>query len=130
MMWLDAILTIIQLAVLAVLLTKVRPLREGVGRLEASAKTSLEAAAVLKVEVEEVKRLDAEDRAELKRLLLLALQLSLAIGRGEAATKRIEDQAQGVADNFAAAQKRANEVDSDEAGAAADAAVKGDVEGS
>ncbi len=60
------------------------------------------------------------------RLLLLSLQVSVALGHNSAATKRIEEQALGVATNLEASHDRADRIQNGQPGEAADAAAQGE----
>ncbi len=89
-----------------------KTLRDVVNRLE-------ESAAAVKIGAEKAQE-------GIERLLLLSLQVSVALGQNSAATKRIEEQAVGVANNLEASQERADRVMNGAPGEAADAAAQGE----
>lgn len=105
-------------------------LRDVVNRIEVASEVNRvateKAAAIsdsLKVGVEAAKLLAGLDRDKLQDLILLTDRLGVRVDAGVATGLRNEQRAIGVADNLAAAQRRADETQSSEAGAAADAAA-------
>lgn len=105
-------------------------LRDVVNRLEDAAKLQQSAtekaaniADSLKVGVEAARLLAGLDRDKLQDMILLLDRLKTKVDTGIATGIRNENRAIGVAEDLAAAQKRADEVESGEAGAAADAAA-------
>jgi hypothetical protein len=99
-------------------------LRDVVNRLETAAQASAAAAEVLKVDVAASKQLAEMDRATVRRVEVFLDHLSRKVEEGAATGMRIEKAASGVAEDLAAAHKRADEAGEGEAGAAADAAAQ------
>lgn len=93
-------------------------LRDVVNRLE-------EGANVLKLGLETAKQLAEQDRAQLQKLIVLLDRVTIKVDAASAATTRIESAALSVADDLAAAHKRADDTHhSEPAGTAADAAAQ------
>lgn len=99
-------------------------LRDAVNRLDAAAVESKAAAESLKIGVETVRQLAELDRAQIQRLIILLDRLAIRVDAGTAASTRIEQHAVGVAEDLAAAHRRANAVEPGDHGAAADAAAQ------
>jgi hypothetical protein len=105
-------------------------LRDAVDGLVVSAAKNETAAAVnkaaseqLKIGVEAQRLLDVEDRELLRNLMLQLDRLKTKVTAAAATGDRMEEHAGHVADDLAESRKRANATDSNEAGAAADAAL-------
>jgi hypothetical protein len=99
-------------------------LRDVVNRLETAANESRVAAEQLKVGVEATKLLSEMDRARIDRFMMKLDRLDVKVTAGAATGMRIEKAATGVADDLAAAHRRADEADGGDAGSAADAAAQ------
>jgi hypothetical protein len=99
-------------------------LRDVVNDLQKSADEQKVSAGVLKIGVETSRVLAEQDRVQLQRLIGLLQGLSISVEQGTAVGLRSEAAAKGVAEDLANAHNRADLVDSDEHGAAADAAAK------
>jgi hypothetical protein len=99
-------------------------LRDVVNRIDKAAEANHAAAEVLKVGVEAAKQLAERDRAQMQRLEIYLDRLGVKVDAGSATGMRIEKHASGVAEDLAAAHKRADEVSSGDAGSAADAAAQ------
>jgi hypothetical protein len=99
-------------------------LRDVVNRLEAAARKQEANADGLRVGVETVKQVAGLDRERVERLTLALDRVSTKLDGAVGTVNRIELHASGVADDLAAAHKRADEVVSSDAGSAADAAAR------
>ena len=99
-------------------------LRDVVNRLEVAAQKQEVNAEGLKVGVETVKQVAGLDRERVEKLIISTDRLSVKLDTAVATVYRIEHHASSVADDLAAAHKRADEVNEGEAGSAADAAAR------
>lgn len=100
-------------------------LRDVVNRLEDAADANRQSGEILKVGVEASRLLAEQDREQLQRLIVLVDRLTVRVDAGAATSSRIEKAAVEVADDLAAAHKRADDIaHGGDAGAAADAASR------
>ncbi len=99
-------------------------MKDAVNRLDVAAKQQFEAAEFLKTGVREDRHKAELDREQLQRLLVELHRLTIKVESTIDALIRIEKAATEVADDLAAAHKRADEVGPGEHGAAADAASR------
>jgi hypothetical protein len=99
-------------------------LRDVVNRLEVAAQKQEANAEGLKIGVETVKQVAGLDRERVERLTLALDRASVKLDETVATVGRIERHASTVADDLAAAHKRADEVPDGDAGSAADAAAR------
>lgn len=98
-------------------------LRDAVNRLEEQAEKQSTAAEALRISALAQQQVVEMDRAQLRRVEIVLDRLDQNVKAGAATGLRNEERAIGVADDLAAAHKRADEAESNEAGAAADAAA-------
>lgn len=92
--------------------------------MDEAAKTTLAAAQLLAIGVEEARKLAAEDRIQIARLIMLVQRLT---AQGEVTlggTLRLEKTAAHVAEDLAASITRADGANMDIPGAGADAALR------
>lgn len=101
-------------------------LRDAVDRLEESAVENKHAAQLLAVQVESLAQLASGDRHEVARLAVLLGQVLQGTKTGTATVQRIEEAANVVAADLAAAHDRADAVIDGDPGEAADAAASSD----
>ncbi len=99
-------------------------MKDAVNRLDEAAKQQYAAAEFLKAGVKEDRHKAEMDREQLQRLLIELHRLTIKVESTIATTGRIETAAIGVAEDLAAAHKRADEVGPGDHGAAADAASR------
>lgn len=86
-------------------------------------------AAQLNAALEDARRLAAEDRVQISRLILLTRRLLEATGLNAEGIERLETTAHFVAEDLAASIQRADAAPSETPGAGADAALRSAVEG-
>lgn len=115
-------------AVLDELVSQVRTndgssLRDAINRIEAASDKAAALSESLKIGVKAAELLAGIDRDKLQTLALMLDRVGVRVDAGAATGLRNENRAIGVAEDLAASQHRADQVESTEAGAAADVAA-------